>query len=354
MKKNTLILFSIIAVLLVWILFTLFSNKKTSENRSFKKESNEQTFVSAWIVQQENQTENSVFIGAIESEKECKIAAETQGKIEKLHVDLGSKVKKGQELLKIEHSTLNIQLQAVEVQIEGIEADLKRAKILAKEEAIQQVQVEKNELALKSAKIQKANIEEQIQKAHIKAPFDGIISAKFTELGSFVNPSMPLLQLTDLQELKLSINVGEEELKHFKVGESYPYSIESISINGTDAKCVFISPKAGNGNQFNIQFRISNNKEQSIKAGMFVSIYKSKQKKKNSEEIFIPVSSIVPINNVQKIFIFKSGKAYSSEVKIDSYRGNKAKISSGLNINDTLITSGFSNLNEGKKVKIKL
>ena len=65
-------------------------------------------------------------------------------------------VSKGQPLIQLDNSLLKLQLQTIEVQIEGLEADVNRYTILAKADAIQGVQLEKAELGLKSAKVQKA------------------------------------------------------------------------------------------------------------------------------------------------------------------------------------------------------
>ncbi len=118
------------------------------------------------------------YSGTFEPNKETKISAELQGKINAILVDAGSVVSKGQPLIQLDNSLLKLQLQTIEVQIEGLEADVNRYTILAKADAIQGVQLEKAELGLKSAKVQKATLLEQINKTTIKAPFSGVVTAK--------------------------------------------------------------------------------------------------------------------------------------------------------------------------------
>lgn len=108
---------------------------------------------------------------------------------------MGSSVKVGQALIQLDNSLLKLQLQSVEVQIKGLEADVKRYTVLANAEAIQGVQLEKSHLALKSANVQKATLLEQINKTTIKSPFNGIVTAKMTEEGAFAAPGMPLCRL---------------------------------------------------------------------------------------------------------------------------------------------------------------
>src|SRR5690606_15140527 len=130
--------------------------------------------------------------------KEVKLSAETQGKINSIIVDVGDSVQQGQTLIQLDSSLLKLQLQTIEVQIEGLQDDVNRNTILTEADAVQGVQLEKAKLGLKSAKVQRATIQEQINKTTIKATFSGVVTAKLSEIGAFAAPGVPLLQITDL------------------------------------------------------------------------------------------------------------------------------------------------------------
>ena len=167
--------------------------------------------------------------GTFEPNKETKVSADIQGKINSVLVDVGSIVKKGEALIQLDNSLLKLQLQTVEIQIEGLEADVKRYTVLANADAIQGVQLEKTELALKSAKVQKATLMEQINKTTITAPFSGIVTAKLTEEGAFAAPGIPLLQIQIFHSLKFTVNVPENELNQFKINQLYTLYSRCIS-----------------------------------------------------------------------------------------------------------------------------
>jgi membrane fusion protein (multidrug efflux system) len=116
-----------------------------------------------------------LFTGTFEPYRETKISAEMQGKINRITVDAGSIVTKGQTLVQLDNALLQLQLQSVEVQIEGLTADVNRYSILAKADAVQGIQLEKAQLGLKSAQVQRATVQEQINKTTIKAPFNGVV-----------------------------------------------------------------------------------------------------------------------------------------------------------------------------------
>ncbi len=99
-------------------------------------------------------------------------------------------------------SSYNYSSKLSNVQIEGFEKDLKRYTILANADAVQGVQLEKTQLALDAARIQFKTIREQINRTTITAPFSGVVTQKFTELGTVISPPVPLIQLTDISQLE--------------------------------------------------------------------------------------------------------------------------------------------------------
>jgi membrane fusion protein (multidrug efflux system) len=104
------------------------------------------------------------------------------------------------------------------------------------------VQLEKAQLGLKSAHIQRNTLLEQINRTIVAAPFNAIVTLKMTEAGSFAAPGVPLFQLTDISSLRFTINVPENDLNLFHVNQPatiiadvYP-SISSFWKNFTDRK----------------------------------------------------------------------------------------------------------------------
>jgi RND family efflux transporter MFP subunit len=295
-------------------------------------------------------SEENAFTGTFEPNKETKISAETQGKINSVLVDVGDIVQQGQTLIQLDNSLLKLQLQTVQVQMEGLEDDVKRYTILTQADAIQGVQLEKAQLGLKSAKVQKATIQEQINKTTIKAPFNGIVTAKLSEIGAFAAPGVPLLQITDISTLRFTINVPENNLAQFQNNLTYKISADvypDISLSG---KITMIGSKANMGNSFPIQFQVTNTKNLTIKSGMFgkVNFGESTQEK----GILIPSSAIIESTDKIQVYVVKNGKAVLQTITTSKNSGNKTIVTNGLNENDIIIINGFINLFDGANVTL--
>ncbi|WKZ64169.1 MAG: efflux RND transporter periplasmic adaptor subunit [Saprospiraceae bacterium] len=333
------------------MMFKLLSNKKTTENRIYQYDKEKPISVSVDTIQLQNILDAGNYTGNFEPNKETKISADIQGKINAVLVDVGSYVSKGQTLIQLDNSLLKLQLQTVEVQIEGLEDDVKRYTILTEADAVQGVQLEKARLGLKSAKVQRATLLEQINKTSIKAPFNGVVTAKLNEEGGFAAPGVPLLQITDISTLRFTVNVPENDLVKFQSNQTYKINTDvypDISLSG---KVSMIGSKANMGNSFPIQFQVANTKNLSIKSGMFgkVSLSETKQE----QGMLIPTSAITEENGKAKVYVVKNGKAVLQAITTSKTIGNKTLVSSGLNENDIIVTNGFINLFDGANISIK-
>jgi len=349
MKKIIYIVAALALIALV--VFRLVNNKKTTENRVYQYNKEQAINVQVDTIKLENLGNEYSYTGSFEPNKETKLSAEIQGKINSILVDVGSVVRKGQALIQLDNSLLKLQLQTTDVQIEGLEADVKRYTVLANADAIQGVQLEKAVLGLKSAKVQKAILAEQISKTTITAPFDGIVTAKLNEEGAFAAPGVPLLQITDISLLKFTVNVAELDLKKFVINQLYPISVDAFSEIILSGKIIMTGSKANISNSFPVQFSVTNTSDLKIKSGMFGKVI---LKNDNKEKfITIQASAIVGTNIQPQVYLIKNGKAVLQNISISDRFQNKAIVSTGLNEGDVIVTNGFVNLFENANVTIK-
>ena len=338
-------------VIIAIVVIKLKTNKEITQSKVYQYDKEQAINVQVDTLQLENVNAEFSYSGTFEPNKETKISAELQGKINTILVDAGSVVSKGQTLIQLDNSLLKLQLQTIEVQIEGLEADVNRYTILAKADAIQGVQLEKAELGLKSAKVQKATLLEQINKTTIKAPFNGVVTAKLSEEGAFAAPGVPLLQITDITTLKFTVNVPEKDLSQFKLNQSYSLSADAYSEILLTGKTTMIGSKANMGSSFPIQFTVNNTSDLKIKSGMFGKVLLKSET--SAKGIIIPSSAIQGTENQPQVYIVKNDKALLQNITISNKIQNKAVVSSGLNEGDVIVTNGFINLFDGANVIVK-
>ena len=349
MKK---VLYIIIPLALIAIVvIKLKSNKEIVKDKVYQYDKEQAIHVQVDTIKSELIGAEFAYSGTFEPNKETKLSAEIQGKINDVLVDVGTFVTKGQSLIQLDNSLLKLQLQSAEVQVEGLEADVKRFTVLANADAVQGVQLEKAELGLKSAKVQRATLLEQINKTTIKAPFNGVVTAKLTEEGAFAAPGVPLLQITDISVLKFTVNVSENDLSSFQLNQTFSINADAYSDVLLSGKATMIGSKANMGSSFPVQFIVSNTSDLKIKSGMFGKVNLKSENQKTG--IIIPASAIVGSSTQPQVYKVKNGKAVLHNITIAQKIKNKTVVSKGLEEGDVIVTNGFINLFDDANVTVK-
>lgn len=349
--KKLLYIIPILAIVVI-VIVKLKSNKKEAQDKVYHYDKEQAINVQAdTLYWQQADTEN-FFTGTFEPNKETRLSAETQGKINAIYADAGSVVRKGQALIKLDDALLKLQLQSVNVQIEGLETDVKRFTILANADAIQGVQLEKAVLGLKSANVQRSSLREQIHKTTIYAPFDGVVTLKLTEVGAFASPGIPLLQLTDIRQLRFTVNVPEGDLNLFTGNKNYAVKADAYPGLDFSGKTILVGSKGNVGNSFPVQFLVNNTADLKIKSGMFGHVLVGSSAA-NKTQIVIPASAIVGSGVQPQVYLVKNAKAVLQNITVNKRIQNNAVVETGLNAGDIIITNGFINLYEGANVAIK-
>jgi len=332
------------------LVIKLKSNKEITTEKIFQYDKEQALQVETQDITLAKIDHELSFSGNFEANKETKISAETQGKINNMYVEAGNLVHKGQALVQLDNSLLKLQLQSIEIQIEGLVADVNRYTLLAQSNAIEGVKLEKTILGLHAAKVQKETIQEQINKTTIRAPFSGFVTMKFTEIGAFAAPGIPLFQITDLNILKFIITVSEKDLGQFELGKTYPVIADVYPEQSLLGKTTMIGSKANMGGSYEVQFTLNNLKEYKIKSGMFGKV--SIKNQAGGSGFLIPSSAIIGSSSQPQVYLVKDGKVHLQNITISQKVHDKSVITTGVNEGDVLVTNGLINLFDGANVSI--
>jgi len=351
MNRKKIILIIIPIALIAIAALQLSKNKKIAEERVYHYDREAPIKVYTDTLRLQEIGEDFTYTGNFAPRRTSRISAEVQGKINEIFVDAGSEVKKGQALIRLDHSLLDYQLESINVKIEGLEADVKRFKVLADADAIQEVQLEKAELGLKSAKVQRETLREQIRKSTVRAPFDGVITAKLSEEGAFAAPGMPLLQIMDVSTLKFTIYVPQQELLKFSPGENYPLRADVFPDRLLQGRAIMVGSGANKASAFPVQFEMQNLPGNPIKSGMFGKLIL--QKHSGEKGLLVPASAIQGSSANPMLYVVDQGKAVLRKIKTGKRFGNRVVVTRGVQEGDIIIVKGFINLFEGANVQIK-
>ena len=343
---NRIISMVIIAGLFAIVVIQLAQNKKEAENRVYQYDKGAPVKVFGEVIQDKKETQNKTFSGLFESMNEVKVSADIQGKITQIFVKEGQKVSKGQALLKMDDQMLQLQLNVLETKLNGLKKDESRYQTLIDEDAVPAINLEKTQNAIATIEAEMNTILEQINKSMVRAPFNGVVSMKFCEVGGFASPAVPLFELINQTELKFVINVPEEDLYLFTENQSYSITT-GLSTNSLSASLSQVSSKGGMGNSFKVEFALDNSN--GIKSKMNGAL-KFVTHQNVNDALIISSKAILASESSPEIYVVSNGKAVRTPISILSRNGDYLSVNGEIKKGDTIVTAGFINLFDNANV----
>jgi RND family efflux transporter MFP subunit len=243
--------------------------------------------------------EGLTFSGNVISDNQKMITSRYMGFVTQLYVAAGDHVKKGQVLYKIDSRDINLAVNQVKLAIDqaqlslqmyqskyaNVELNLARHRRLLAQNMVSKYDVENLALAasnlkdmigiaqkqLEQAKVRLQEVQSQYKYLNIKAPNSGVIIKNNIRVGEMAMPGMPAMVLSDLQDLKIVVDVAESDLKHIHIGKKVIVNIPSIEINTVGVITAIIP----NSNPMTHSFKIKitfKNRYQRIYPGMYATI----------------------------------------------------------------------------------
>lgn len=303
--------------------------------------------VNAKVIKPQLLTDEYTTTGVLLPDEEVDLSFETSGKVIEINFEEGTPVKKGQLLAKVNDRQLQAQLQRLVSQLKLAEDRVFRQNALLERDAVSKEAYEqvKTDLATLNADIEivKANI----ALTELRAPFDGVIGLRQISIGSYASPTTIVAKLTKIAPLKVEFSVPERYASEIKKGTNLDFRIEGKTFKAqVYAVESTIDP---NLHQFTAR-ALYPNTNHTLLPGRFTSILLKKKEMPNA--IAIPTEAIVPEMGKDKVFLYKSGKAEPVEVVTGIRTDAEVQIIKGLQMGDTILTSGTLQLRMGLAVTL--
>ena len=287
--------------------------------------------------------------GTFAPAQELKFSAENSGRVVRVLVDEGSRVRKGQTLAVINTNTLNLDLETAQAAYNNALRDKERYENAFATGGVTQQQLDQAKLALENARARVAQARIRIGDANIKSSINGVVNKRLIEPGAVVAPGTALFELVDVSSLKLQVNVNEHQVAQLKEGDKVTVTASVYPDKTFDGKVSFIAPKADNSLNFPVEIEIANGAGNELKAGMYgTAVFGFPNQ---SPSLVVPRSAFVGGVNSNQLFIMDAAnKAHLKKVVAGRVFGDQVEILNGLAEGDVVITSGQIKLSDGSKV----
>ncbi len=312
--------------------------------------------VKEMIVGEGGNTTNFDYLGTVEEENGSSLSFTTGGTIMQLRVKVGDRVRKGQLIASVDPTSIRNSYEMAHTTKLQAEDAYKRMKQLHDKGSLPDIKWVEVQSQLQQA-ISAENIaRKSLGDCNLYAPFSGVISEKYAEVGQNAAPGMPVVKLVTTNVLNIKISVPEREVASVHVRQQAMIQVQAL--NGKQykgyviEKGVIADPVS---RSYDVKIRVEG-VDNALLPGMVSQVSLAKIDASLSSNggaaIVIPASLVqLADDNSRFVWVDEGGKAVRRSITLGEYQSNGVVITSGLKHGDRLIVEGQQKVCSGTKVK---
>ncbi|WP_250657182.1 efflux RND transporter periplasmic adaptor subunit [Alkalimarinus coralli] len=187
-------------------------------------------------------TDNLLLQGQIEAAREIEIKAEVQGIVTRLGKDKGARLNKDDLIVELDVSDRLARLKKAKAELEVRKSEERAGAQLRQKNMLSKNQQQQNIANVLSAEAAVKEIEVEIDKTSVKAPFATVLNERHVEVGDYVSPGDPLAYLVDDSYTLISADVPQQYIARLSLGQTV--SAKLLNGQSLDGKISFVSASA--------------------------------------------------------------------------------------------------------------
>lgn len=288
----------------------------------------------------------------LEADKQVFYAPAATGRIEKIYVEVGDRIKKGQLLVEMDKT----QLHQSEVQLKNLETEYNRAVQLNKTGSISK---QAYDAAVTQYEVAKSNVDFLKENTRMEAPFDGIVTGKYFEDkelytgGTFGGASKPsIIAIEKINPMKAYVNLSEQYYRTVQAGTKVELKNNIYPDRVFEGTVSIVYPAIDPASRtFTVEVKIPN-PDEALRPGMYGTINFFIG---NTETVVAPAIAVLKLqgSNDRYVFLNKNGKAKRVAVKLGRrFEDQVELISDEIHEGDELIVVGQGRLVDGSLLSI--
>ena len=304
--------------------------------------------ISGFVVALQRIREDIVSSGSLLAAEQVDIYPEISARITELNIQEGRPVAKGALLVKLFDTDLRAQLQKLQAQADNARRTEERNKQLLERGGISQQEYDIVTTNLRSSLADIDLVKANLQRTEIRAPFSGVIGLRNVSMGAVVSPSTLIARLQQISSLKLDFSIPEKYGQAVHNGSMISFMVDGDS-QPSQAVVYAIEPGVEEQTR-NLRIRARvNNASIRFRPGAFARVTLTIQ---NDQSLVVPTQAVIPQTRTNQVIVVKNGKAVFKDVKTGLRTAGSIQILSGLQIGDTVATTGLLFIKPDAPVKV--
>ena len=272
------------------------------------------------------------------------IAPQSGGRIQKINVEVGDYVGRGQILAEMDR----VQLDQAKLRLSNAETELGRLKQLYEQGGLAQSDYEAAEL---NYKVSKSTYDNLVENTILRSPITGVVTARYYDRGDMYGMASPIFTVQQITPVKILVGISEGDYTKVSKGDKVTLSVDALpgkTFSGT-IKRIYptIDPMT---HTVNVEVQVPNTDRQ-LRPGMYAKVNVTFG---HNRSIVVPDAAVVRLqgSGQRNVFVVEDGLAVQKEVSLGRHFDGQYEILSGLEEGEQVVVKGGSALRNGAQVEV--
>jgi RND family efflux transporter MFP subunit len=299
--------------------------------------------------------------GNLRGQHETDLAANAAGRVLATFVERGAQVKKGDVLAKLDIRAASLgaaeakaAAELARTQADNAKRDCERYASLFKEGSISQAEYDRISDQCRTTPLSVAASEARAQAAAIvvgdgviRAPFGGVVTERYVEVGQFVRQDTKVAALVDLEQLKLEFTVPEANLSSVKEGNLVSFSVSAYPDRSFEGIVRYIGASVRTTTRDLVAEAVVTNPDKVLRPGMFASVALQTGDQMTA---VIPKAAVIMKEGRSHVLVVSDGRVDERVVQTGSSAGDLIAVNKGLRNGDKVVIKPPEGLRNGQLV----
>ena len=285
------------------------------------------------------------YTATVEAEVKNNIAPASPLRIDRIAVEVGDRVSKGQKLVQMDGANL----KQLKLQLENQQVEFKRVDELYKIGGVSKSEWDASKMALD---VKESSYRNLLENTALVSPINGVVTARNYDNGDLYNGSTPILVVEQITPVKLLINVSEQYFTQLKVGMAVDIKLDVYKEESFQGKISLVYPTIDPITRtFNVEIKIPN-LDRKVRPGMFARATLDLGAK---DRVVVPDLAVVKQagSGDRFIYVYEDGKVFYRKIELGRRMGEEIELLSGVKDHAQVVVAGQSRLLDGIEVQVE-
>lgn len=274
------------------------------------------------------------------------IAPQAGGRIQKINVEVGDFVSRGQVLAEMDR----VQLDQAKLQLSNAETELERIKKLYEQGGVSQSDYEAMELQCKVARTSYNNL---LENTILRSPINGVVTARNYDRGDMFGMAAPIFTVQQIVPVKLLVGISEADYTKVKKGDKVSLTVDARPGKVYEGRITRLYPTIDPATHtFNVEIQVANQNRE-LRPGMYARVTVTFGQ---NNSVVVPDASIVKMqgSGQRSVFVFNAADSTVTEkvVTLGRHTDGLYQILDGVNEGEEVVVKGLASLRNGSKVSV--